>query len=92
MEFIQRLVAEVTGIVEWEARLLRARVMRLAWSAAFALLSVALVFVTLVLLFGAVYLQVAAAGGTVTGILATAALALLCALAAGLAARGVSER
>lgn len=92
MEFIQRLVSDITGIIEWEGRVLRARAMRIVWGAALAFLSVALVFVTLLLVLAAAYLQIAAAGGAVAGLLATGALALLCALGAGLAARGVSER
>jgi hypothetical protein len=78
--------------VEWQGRVLRERVMRLARGAALVLLSVALAFVTLLLVLGAVYFQVAAAGGVVAGLLTAAALALLCALGAGLAARGISER
>lgn len=92
MDLIQQLVSNVAGIIEWEGRVLRARVMRVAWGAALALLSVTLGFVTVLLVLAAVYVQVAAAGGMVAGLLATAALALLLALAAGLAARGVSER
>lgn len=92
MEFIQRLVSDIATFVEWEGRVLRERAMRLVWGAALAFLSVALVFVTLLLAFAAVYLQVSAAGGPVTGLFAVAALSLLAALGAGLAARGISER
>lgn len=90
MELIQRLVDDVARVIEWEGRLLRARIMRIAWGAALAVLTAALALVTLLLVLGAVYVQVAAAGGAVAGLLATASLALLCALGAGLAARGVS--
>lgn len=92
MEFIQTLFADIASLVEWEGRVLRARAMRLAWGAALALLSAALVLVTLLCILAAVYLQVSAAGGAVAGLLASSALALLCALGAGLAARGVGER
>ncbi|MEY3144189.1 MAG: hypothetical protein RLY21_2682 [Planctomycetota bacterium] len=92
MEFIQRLVADIATVVEWEGRVLRDRVMRICWGAALALLSITLVLVTLLLVLAAVYLQIAATGGAVAGLLAASALALLCALGAGLAARGVSER
>ena len=85
-------VASIGGIVEWQGRMLRARAMRLAWGAAFALLSVVFVFATMALVLAAVYLQVSAADGAVAGLLACAAIALFCALGAGLAARGVSER
>lgn len=92
MEFIQRLLGDIATVVEWEGRVLRERAMRLFWGAALAFLATALVFVTLLLILAATYLQVAAAGGTVAGLLTAAALALLCALGAGLAARGISER
>jgi hypothetical protein len=92
MEFIQRLVSDIATVVEWEGRVLRGRVMRICWGAALALLSVGLVFVTLLMVLAAVYLQVSASGGAIAGLLAASALALLCSLGAGLAARGVSER
>ena len=92
MELVQRLFADIASLVEWEGRILRARAMRLAWGAALALLSAALVFVTILLVVAAVYMQVSAAGGAVAGLLAAGASALLFALGAGLAARSVSER
>ena len=92
MQLIQQLFADMRNAVEWQGRLLRERVLRLAWGVAFAFLAVALGFASLALVLGAVYLEVAAAGGTLTGLLAVAALALLCALGAGLAARGLCER
>jgi hypothetical protein len=92
MQLIQQLFADMKNAVEWQGRLLRERVLRLAWGVALACLAVALGFVSLVLVLGAVYIEVAAAGGMVAGLLAVAALALLCALGAGLAARGLSER
>lgn len=92
MELVQRLFADIASLVELEGRILRARAMRLAWGAALALLSAALVFVTILLVVAAVYMQVSAAGGAVAGLLAAGALALLFALGAGLAARSVSER
>jgi len=92
MEFMQRLVADIASMIEWEGRMLRLRVLRLAWSVTLAMLAIALALATLLLILAAVYVQVSAAGGVVAGLLATAALALLCALGAGLAARTMAER
>lgn len=92
MEFMQRLVADIASIVEWEGRMLRLRVLRMAWAVTLAVLATTLALATLLLVLAAVYVRISAAGGTVAGLLATAALALLCALCAGLAARAMAER
>lgn len=92
MQLIQQLFADVRSAVEWQGRVLRERVMRLAWGAALALLSTTLLLVSILLVLGAAYIRIAAAGGTVAGLLSVAALALLCALGAALAARGLGER
>jgi len=77
--------------VKWQGRVLRERVMRLAWGAALALLPTTLLLVSILLVLGAAYIQIAAAGGTVAGLLSVAALALPCALGAALAARGLGD-
>jgi hypothetical protein len=92
MEFMQRLVADIASMIEWEGRMLRLRVLRIAWSVTLIMLAIILTLATLLLILAAVYVQISAAGGVVAGLLATAALALLCALGAGLAARAMAER
>jgi hypothetical protein len=92
MHLIAQLLDDVRGAIAWQGRVLRERVMRVAWSVGLTFLAVALVFVSVLAVLGAAYLQVAAVAGARTGLLTVAALAVLCALGAGLAARSFSER